>query len=207
METKGDPYMALLDWRNTPSESINCSPAKRIFGRRTKTLLPTSTELLKPNIPNNVTEKLKAQKAKQSYYYNRGAKELQELHPGDVVRLEPSKGKTWRKAEVERQADIRSYEVRTEDGRVFRRNRRQLRLSKESLKPVVLDPVPFPPPKGFPSLPAAAQPQSYKPPSKQDACKPQSREDEKTPSPKEQTHDAPVVTRSGRLVKPPQRFQ
>ena len=52
----------------------------------------------------------------------------------DTLRVEPSKGKAWTKAEVERQADIRSYEVRTEDGRVFRRNRRQLRLSKESLK-------------------------------------------------------------------------
>lgn len=207
METKSDPYMALLDWRNTPSESINSSPAQRIFGRRTKTLLPTSTELLKPNIPNNVTDKLKAQKAKQSFYYNRGAKELQELHPGDVVRLEPSKGKAWTKAEVEKQADIRSYEVRTEDGRVFRRNRRQLRLSKESMKPIAVDQAQLPPPKAFPSLPPAAQLQACEPPPTQDACTPQPREDLKVPSPKEEPHGAPVVTRSGRLVKPPQRFQ
>ena len=204
METKSDPYMALLDWRNTPSESINSSPAQRIFACRTKTLLPTSTELLKPNITNNVTDKLEAKKAKQSYYYNRGAKELQELHPGDVVHLEPSKGKAWTKAEVERQTDIWSYEVRTQDGRVFRRNRR---LSKESLKPIAVDPAQLLPPEAFPSLPPAAQLQACEPPPKQDARKHQPREDLKVPSPKEEPHGAPVVTRSGRLVKPPQRFQ
>ena len=38
----------------------------------------------------------------------------------------------WFKASVEHQVDVRSYEVRTEDGRIFRRNRRHLRSSKES---------------------------------------------------------------------------
>ena len=33
----------------------------------------------------------------------------------------------WKKAQVEDQVDVRSYSVRTEDGRVFRRNRRHLR--------------------------------------------------------------------------------
>ena len=33
----------------------------------------------------------------------------------------------WKKAQVEDQVDVRSYAVRTEDGRVFRRNRRHLK--------------------------------------------------------------------------------
>ena len=37
----------------------------------------------------------------------------------------------WFKARVEQQVDVRSYEVRTEDGKIFRRNRRHLRSSKE----------------------------------------------------------------------------
>ena len=37
MDSQSDPYLALLAWRNTPSESVNSSPAQRIFGRRTKT--------------------------------------------------------------------------------------------------------------------------------------------------------------------------
>ena len=43
-----DIYFSLLDWRNTPSEGISSSPAQKMFGRRTRTLLPTTRYLLKP---------------------------------------------------------------------------------------------------------------------------------------------------------------
>ena len=61
-------------------------------------------------------------------------KELPSLTEGDVVRMKPqaSDGKQrWAKAQVQQQVDVRSYAVRTEDGRLFRRNRRHLRQSKE----------------------------------------------------------------------------
>ena len=45
-----DVYLSLLDWRNTPSEGISSSPAQRMFGRRTRTLLPTTSSLLKPKV-------------------------------------------------------------------------------------------------------------------------------------------------------------
>ena len=41
-----DPYLAILDLRNTPSASIGTSPVQRLFGRRTRTLLPTAGTLL-----------------------------------------------------------------------------------------------------------------------------------------------------------------
>ena len=34
-ESKSDPYLSLLDWRNTPSEGLGSSPAQRLFSRRT----------------------------------------------------------------------------------------------------------------------------------------------------------------------------
>ena len=46
-----DPYLALLDWRNTPTEGLDSSPVKRLMGRRSRTLLPTSARLLKPKLP------------------------------------------------------------------------------------------------------------------------------------------------------------
>ena len=51
IDSQSDPHLALLAWRNTPSESVNSSPAQRIFGRRTKTRIPTSVQLLKPQLP------------------------------------------------------------------------------------------------------------------------------------------------------------
>ena len=83
VKSEQDPYLALLAWRNTPTETLNSSPVQRLFGRRTKTRLPTSNQLLKPKLPEEVSQKLKLQKAKESLYYNKGAKELEELRPGD----------------------------------------------------------------------------------------------------------------------------
>ena len=40
--TSSDFHLALLDWRNSRTEGMKSSPAQRMFGRRTRTLLPTS---------------------------------------------------------------------------------------------------------------------------------------------------------------------
>ena len=69
---------------------------------------------------------------------------------GKTVRLMPlphCKSQTWFKAEIEELADVRSYKVKTEDGRILRRNRRHLCRSREpfyssqpSEAPVALQP-------------------------------------------------------------------
>jgi hypothetical protein len=119
-----DPYLALLDLRNTPNEDIGFSAVQRIFGRRTKTLLPVLENLLKPRYAERVQEQLHYRKGRETHYYNRGAKELSPLHEVDVVRIRPKGNeKSWKKAIVQGQVDIRSYNIRTEDGREYRRNR------------------------------------------------------------------------------------
>ena len=73
-------------------------------------------------------EKLLKKKERQTYYYNRGTRELSPLRKGDAVVMLPSpQARKWKKAQVEDQVDVRSYAVRTEDGRVFQRNRRHLK--------------------------------------------------------------------------------
>lgn len=74
-----DPNLLLLDYRNTPAEGDGSSPFQRLFGRRTRTLFPASSRLLVPETVQGVPHKLKERKAKQTYYYNRGAKELSKL--------------------------------------------------------------------------------------------------------------------------------
>lgn len=132
--TNLDFQLALLDWRNTPTEGMKSSPAQRMFGRRTRTLLPTSKELLEPQLVRDVRERKLQRKEAQTRYFNRKVKELLSLTEGDVVRMKPqvSDGKQrWAKAQVQQQVDVRSYAVRTEDGRLFRRNHRHLQQSKE----------------------------------------------------------------------------
>ena len=55
-EDNTDPWLAILDHRNTPTEGMNSSPAQRLLSRRTRTLLPTSETLLKPQLAEGVLE-------------------------------------------------------------------------------------------------------------------------------------------------------
>jgi hypothetical protein len=79
-------YLALLDWRNTPSEGIGTSPAQRFLGRRCKTRLPVSRALLQPRYTTEEdTRALLGQKERQSHYYNRHVKPLPPIASGDTV--------------------------------------------------------------------------------------------------------------------------
>ena len=79
-----------------------------------------SNRLLKPEIRTRVYKSQKANQAKQAFYYDTTAKDLKPLSDGDVVRVKPQDtDKKFIKAKVEKQVDIRSYRVKTEDGREF----------------------------------------------------------------------------------------
>ena len=131
--SRSDPYMAILDFRNTPSQGFNSSPAQRLMNRRTKTLLPTRTTLLQPDSLNqqNIGTEIDNAKQRQAKYYNRETKELGELKNGDIVRIQPNPGKNeWRKGTVKEKVNIRSYDIDI-GPRTIRRNRRHLRKSHE----------------------------------------------------------------------------
>ena len=86
-------------------------------------------------------EKKHMKQKKQEKFYNRGAKELQPLKKGDVVRVKPranQRDSVWEKARVLEQVEERSYKVEMEDRRKYIRNRRHLRLTNETFhrKPV-----------------------------------------------------------------------
>lgn len=86
---KKDPFLALLDWRNTPSETIGLSAVERLFGRKTRTRLTLTAKHLQNQDSGKVTRKLVDRKIKESSYYNRGAREMAKLHEGDTVRIRP----------------------------------------------------------------------------------------------------------------------
>lgn len=77
-DNHSDPQMAFLDYRNTPLQELNASPAQLLMGRRTRTTLPAASVLLQPKTID-VSEKRKARKQKTTFYYNRQAKELPRL--------------------------------------------------------------------------------------------------------------------------------
>ena len=49
-KTSSDPYLASLDYRITPTQSLGTSPVQCLMSRRTMSLLPTTMELLSPKV-------------------------------------------------------------------------------------------------------------------------------------------------------------
>jgi hypothetical protein len=201
-EAHTDPYLAFLDFRNTPTEGLASSPAQRMLNRRTKTLLPMSNRLLKPELHTNIAQKQERNQARQAFYYDKTSKELEPLKDGDVVRVKPQKrDPKWIKAKVEKQVDVRSYQIRTEDGRVFRRNRRQLNKTPEQCNPTEYIPaVPLEPPKDEPQVQLQATTTSHKthpPPQATTAAT------SATTAVEPPTSTETTTTRSGRAVRKP----
>lgn len=135
-QAKEDPYLGLLNLRNTPQESMTTSPAQRLMGRRTKTLIPTSNACLRPKVHTMEQERLEQKKAHVAERYM-DRRNLTRLSLGDNVRMQPigDSKKLWEEATVSKQLSPRSYEVTTKTGSSYRRNRQQLRPSTPSRKP------------------------------------------------------------------------
>ena len=121
-------YLARLEWRKTPSEGMTYSPAERLLGRQCKTMMPATTKSLEPRFTSDKDkEELMKRKEKQKHYYDRRAKTLPQLVAGDSVQLRLPGQAAWTKAVVDEQVAPRSFLVTsTENGKTYRRNRRQL---------------------------------------------------------------------------------
>ncbi len=211
---KEDPYIGLLNHRNTPTEGVGTSPAQRLFGRRTKTLLPTTAEQLKPQGYSDSAIRMEEKKAKvASRYVHR--KELQPISPGTTVMMKPVTpfAKEWREGVVTKPLSPRTYEVQTPDGKHLRRNRRLLRPIPKTPTTVSID-------NTHDALPSSA---SLKPvpstPAKTPQCDTSVTSDicdspKKTvpESPKQDVRESPdsdsacTKTRSGRIVRKTQRL-
>ena len=124
-------YLALLDWRNTPTEGIGTSPAQRLMGRRCRTLLPVAANLLKPHYDTKAdTQALAGTKRRQQCYYNRAAKPLKTITPGETVRMKLPGQDTWSPGTCTEKLENRSYMVKVGDT-VYRRNRRHIHKTNE----------------------------------------------------------------------------
>ena len=203
-----DPFRALLDYRNTPIDGLEMSPAQMFLGRRLKTDLPTTTPLLEQTKTNKAELKLRMQtlqvKAKHNYDKHAG-RELKPLHEGDKVLIQNEN--KWIPGEIQnKHASPRSYVVKANNGRRYRRNRRHIRPTSANFeKPlsVKLPELPDTPSDDPPSnletqepdvVPVAPQQELEEPPG--------------VTSPlRTQKTTEPVVTRSGREVRAPSRFK
>ena len=102
------------------------------MGRRTKTLDPTTSYVLKPSSGYSKDERERMEDI-QARVGERcsNRRVLRPLHTGSLVRIQPIQAgrREWEQATVTKRLVRRSYEVTTDDGRKYRRNRQFLRES------------------------------------------------------------------------------
>ena len=130
-KARTDPYLALLEYRNLPSQGLSTSLVRRLMSKRTRAQLRIVPQLLRPVVQPKIYQTLLAKKERQVLGDNRGPRikeRLEEEIQCDSCRLE------IREAKVERCFGTRSV-LRgvTEEGARYRRNRRRLRRKKGGL--------------------------------------------------------------------------
>ena len=199
---KKDPFEGLLKYRNTPFEDIGVSPVQLLMSRRTRTMIPTHRRLLLPQAvdPDQVVKALKQRQSVSKKNYDKQGRDLPQLEPGDKVRIRPNRDREWRKAEVL----PRSYLLQDERGRVYRRNRKQIisvpndhpmRPQLHPMGPQVHDPSLSSPCADVPMSPSSPTTEKQAPGQIELAGRPAGNEEH-----------SPIVTRSGRQVRKPQRL-
>ena len=136
IKKSSDSHKALLDYRNTPLEGVNKSPAQLHVGRRLKSSLPVRAELLK-EVSKSVSKNLRDRQLKSENYYNKhSGHPLKELEQNQRVMINHNnKLVPWKV--IGKHETPRSYIVETMGGRKLRRNRYHLKATKASFQPVL----------------------------------------------------------------------
>ena len=105
-----------------------------------RTNIPTSPNLLKPQVVTDAYEQLQKCKEKQKFFYDRNSKSLPILSDHDVVRIK--KDNKWVPATVTGKASTpRSFIVTTSNGQKYRRNRQHIIKTHED-PPIFTGPIP-----------------------------------------------------------------
>ena len=133
-----DPYLALLEYQNTPIAGLEYAPSQMLNSRLLRAKLPVKPSHLDPKVVDAHARLLKRQQ-EQKLYYDRHSTPVPypQLRADDTVRVQ--RGKVWEPAVVmTSDSSPRSYIVRGENGSL-RRNRRHLIKTTET-RPLLLPP-------------------------------------------------------------------
>lgn len=191
IRSSSDPYAALLAYRSTPLES-GYSPAQLLFGRQLRSTVPVTVKQRRPKLPDIVKliehDAYLKQRQKQNFDSRHKSKVLPILPVGSTVFL-PDRQES---GEVISLPNHRSYVVSTPSGN-FRRNRRHLNYLPRTPNP---------------GIRAEDSANSDKPDQAQLVPNnPQPTTDQRPQPSAANTAQGEVVTRSGRISRPPLRLQ
>lgn len=129
-----DPYVPLLEHRNTPLKS-GYSPAHLLMGRRLRSILPATNKQLMLNAVDHraARQNMKEQQIKTKINYDKTTRKLPPLNIGQHVTVQ--RDKLWEPAKIISKHNDHSYKLQTRDGSVYRRNRIYINDSKPRVYP------------------------------------------------------------------------
>lgn len=132
-----DFHTSLLIYRATPILADHQSPAEILNnGRKLCSNLPMADSCRGNHLTESYERAKIQQKLKQKQYHDRNTKELSPLSPGQTLRLWDHNDSNWGNCgKVLDQVAPRSYLVQTENGHMYRRNRRHILQSNEQFTP------------------------------------------------------------------------
>ena len=123
----------MLEYRNTPISISEYSPVELLRGRRLSSILPILPSQLKPQAINHQTEKSQLQNGKDKIQkiYNKSSHTQPQLKIGGIIRFQ-QKDKFWKPGQVQKRLSDRSYNIKSQEGGTFKRNRRHIMKSQEN---------------------------------------------------------------------------
>uniref|UniRef100_A0A8W8NS93 EGF-like domain-containing protein n=1 Tax=Magallana gigas TaxID=29159 RepID=A0A8W8NS93_MAGGI len=119
-----------------------CSPVQRLMSRRTRHSLPTTAALLELNISTN-THRSCTRDNSVVQQYDKHTKNLSELQTGQNVKMKKHP-KYWQFGTCTQSLENRSYLIEF-DRKSYRRNRGEIRPTKEAHDAERTDPLPYKP--------------------------------------------------------------
>lgn len=133
IESKSDPYVALLHYRTTPKGELP-SPSELLMSRTLRTKIPSIAGNFEPKLINKTeyTNKIQSNIKKNADYYNVKSKALKPVHEGEKVMFKKNPQSYWYPGKVvEICKEPRSFVVLDESGSRFRRSHDHIRKAPQ----------------------------------------------------------------------------
>jgi RNase H-like domain found in reverse transcriptase/Reverse transcriptase (RNA-dependent DNA polymerase)/Integrase core domain/Integrase zinc binding domain len=205
-QDNSDIHLALLMQRNTPTETLP-SPAERLLNRRPRTPL-TFVEKKSSNLEKkDISAQIESNRASQKRYADRHSKQQAEFAPSESVLLQNGPREWFSAKVIDKHSSPRSYIVKSEDGKIYRRNSKNIRKSYTTVHKPLSTPdttdttehnrssAPIIPTQATPATPLTSPPAIQRSRNNEDSPQYAARNAE-TSIPELRT------TRSGRVIKP-----
>lgn len=120
----------ILEYNNTPVAGLGLAPTQLFFGRRLKSELPVTENVLERYYIKEdvVRQRIAERRGKQKEYFDKGTKLLEVIKIGDKVNFKRDEKSVFEEGVIIARKGDRTYMIRDRQGKTFVRNRKFIRM-------------------------------------------------------------------------------